>query len=734
MIKKITKNKILMAFILSALLGTLIILPNIIINKGIYSLTKDFNYQQIPFGKIMNYLIKNGEIYWTWNNDLGSNFIGTFSFYNLFSPYNLISFIFPENIYEYIIGPIYILKYAVSGLTSYLYLKRYVKNKNYALVGSLLYTFSGYMLTNTLFYHFHDVVSFFPLLLYSLDELIYNNKKNKFTLSIALCAFTNWFFFIGECVFLILYFLVKTFTKDYKITKEKLLTIIIEGTIGCALASIVLIPSALFTLGNTRLTNNWSIIEMLFYPPVNYIEIIRAIIFPSEVMNIRGILTNYNYKSIELYLPIIGITLAFSYFIKNKKKWESILMIILTTFMFIPLLNSSFILFQNNYYARWFFMPTLILSLMSIKALDKKESITPGIKATITLLLTFIIMLIIYKIFGNIIKDLPYFIMMITFMLINLILTNIIIKKENNTKLLIIAIFIFITIWGNFNVYYYKEKNINTKDMYYTYLKSNELLNIEPNTRTNSTSTCDYNYGYMLKNNNIRTFNSNINSSTFEFYKTTDKERKVKTKISVKNKKLNDFLGVKYIISCNNEDLTKYGYTLYETQEPYRIYKNNEYMQFGFGINEFITEEEYKKMKKEDRISILNKKAVLTSEQIEKYKTLIGKKATYKKQEFEFTKNGFTSTIETTEETLAIYTIPYDKGWTAFINGKKVNIEKVDNGLIGIKINKGINNINFKYKTPGLKTGLIISNISLITFIIYIIINKKRGKKNELNK
>jgi len=722
MIKRVTKNKILMAFILSALLGSLIVLPNIIINKGIYSLTKDLNFQQIPFNKIMNDAIKNGEIYWTWYNDLGSNFIGTFSFYNLFSPFNILGFIFPSSIFAYLIGPLYILKYAISGLTSYLFLQRYVKNKNYALVGSLLYTFSGYTLTNILFFHFHDVIAFFPLLLYSLDSLIYDNKKGRFAISLALCAFTNWFFFISECVFLIIYFLVKVFTKEYKLTKQKFIELVIEGLIGVSLASLVLIPSALFTLGNTRLSGSWSIKKMLIYPFKDYIEIIRAFIFPSEVMSIRGILSKYNYQSIEIYLPIIGIVASSTYFIKNKKKWESILMLILCIFMFIPILNSSFILFQTTYYARWFFMPALILALMSIKSIENKENIKPGIKLSIILIVIFTITLLIFKINNKVIYNLPYFILTIIFMIINLILTYFILKSKNKIKLLIISIFIFITIWGNINVYYYKEKNIKTNDMYFEFLNSSEKIKLEKNTRSNSASSCDYNYGYILKTNNIRAFNSNINSTAFEFYQTVGKKRKVKTQIDIKNKELNDYLGVKYIISCDNEDLTKYGYKLYETKSPYTIYINNEYKEFGFPKNKFITEEEFNLIPKEKRINILYDTAVLTKEQIDKYKNLNGKQAEYNYNEFEFTKNGFKSTIDTNKETLAIYQIPYDKGWTATLNGTEVEIEKVDKGFIGIKLNSGINKIEFKYHTPGLNIGLIISSLSLISLIIYIIV------------
>ena len=87
--KKLTRNKALLAFLLSMLLGILMILPNIIVGKGIFALTGDLNYQQIPFNMVVNSSIKSGSFLWTWFNNLGSNFIGTFSFYNLFSPFNI---------------------------------------------------------------------------------------------------------------------------------------------------------------------------------------------------------------------------------------------------------------------------------------------------------------------------------------------------------------------------------------------------------------------------------------------------------------------------------------------------------------------------------------------------------------------------------------------------------------------------------------------------------------------
>lgn len=60
--------------------------------------------------------------------------------------------------------------------------------------------------------------------------------------------------------------------------------------------------------------------------------------------------------------------------------------------MFIPILNSSFFLFTTKYYARWFYMPSLILSLLSIKCIEENLSIKAGIITSFLSLLVMVLM------------------------------------------------------------------------------------------------------------------------------------------------------------------------------------------------------------------------------------------------------------------------------------------------------------------------------------------------------
>ena len=75
---------------------------------------------------------------------------------------------------------------------------------------------------------------------------------------------------------------------------------------------------------------------------------------------------------------------------------------------------------------------------------------------------------------------------------------------------------------------------------------------------------------------------------------------------------------------------------------------------------------------------------------------------------------------------MTIFTsIPYDKGWKVYANGKEVNTFKIGNSLLGFDLKSGKNNITLKYFPNNFDIGISISISSLILCITYIIYKKK---------
>lgn len=700
-------------------------LPITILEKGLFFIGSDFNLQQMIFGEVMNYSLKEGSYLWTWFNDLGSDFIGTFSFYNLFSPFNVFTYLFPARWYPYLCSFLTIVKFGVGGLTSYLFLKRYVKNKKLVLLGSLLYSFSGFQFTNMLF-HYYDSVVLFPLLLYALDNLVYDNRKGYFALTVSLLAFTNWFMFIGEVVFVVIYYIVKVICKSYVFDLKKFFNILLEGVLGTLLASVVLVPSLFFTISNPRISNSFTLSSSLKYSSlINYIEIFRAFFFPSEVMTPRAYLDTANYASVDLYLPFVGSVLAISYSISKKKSWISILMFTCIFFMLVPILNSSFFLFTTSYYARWFYMPTLVLALLSIKCIEENISIKSG---TIISFLSLGVMILSYFVLKyrypevEYIHDIKYLIMMISFMIINLVILILIYKSKNRLKYLFIFTILFVGIWSNYSIYKYRCNSLEYNKRYYNYIHSYKEIKFDDLVRTNSFTGCFSNQGLIFKNGNLLSFNTNMEGSAFEFYNSVDYQRLVSTSILV-DSPLNQFLSVKYFISCTDEE--KDDYKLYKDTKNYKIYLNDNYKEMGFVFNKYISNKEFLEKSTEEKYNIINSMIILDDEQITKYKDYYNGDVKVNSNKFKFINNGFISDIDVSKDTLVLYSVPYDKGWKAFNNGREVEIENVDNGMMAIKINKGMNNVKFTYYPRGLKLGLWLSIVSYIGLLIYCIKSKR---------
>ncbi|MDP3441363.1 MAG: YfhO family protein, partial [Ignavibacteria bacterium] len=85
--------------------------------------------------------------------------------------------------------------------------------------------------------------------------------------------------------------------------------------------------------------------------------------------------------------------------------------------------------------------------------------------------------------------------------------------------------------------------------------------------------------------------------------------------------------------------------------------------------------------------------------------------------------NSFSGSFSSDKEQWIVTSIAYDKNWKVFVNDKQVEVEKVNGGFIGFKVQSGVLKIQGTYFPEELKVGLIISIVSLI--IIFLTKNKR---------
>lgn len=372
------------AFI-SLVLGTLIIFPfmfrELFVNskRFIFLYYGDYNVQQVPFYRHCVEMVHNGNFGWDWNTDLGSNFMGSYSYYMLGSPFFWMLCLFPSSWTPYLMGPMFVIKYVAAAVIAYAFFKRFVKNKNYAVIGALLYSFCGFQIYNVFFNQFQEVVALFPLMLIGMEELVQNNRKGVFAIAVALNCMCNYFMFYGQVVFCLIYFFMRCLQKSYRITLKKFLLLAFESVLGVALGAIMFIPACLGVMGNFRLNYSFSDTKsMLIYLKNNetYIEryghILQSYFFPPDIPSRVNFFYGHTtrWSSNAAWLPVFGLAGVFAYIKTRLRSTIGWLIIVLMGFSLVPILNSAFYNFNSNYYARWIYMLVLVAIIATIIALE----------------------------------------------------------------------------------------------------------------------------------------------------------------------------------------------------------------------------------------------------------------------------------------------------------------------------------------------------------------------------
>jgi Predicted membrane protein len=95
-------------------------------------------------------------------------------------------------------------------------------------------------------------------------------------------------------------------------------------------------------------------------------------------------------------------------------------------------------------------------------------------------------------------------------------------------------------------------------------------------------------------------------------------------------------------------------------------------------------------------------------------------------------KNGLEASYHSKQSGDIFITVPYDKGWTAKLDGKKVDLKEAQTGFMKLSVPSGKHKITMKFIPQGYKTGLIAFLLGIFFFLIYdkdfskFIINSKK--------
>ncbi len=752
-------------FVFALVMAALVFLPYVIYDKGYFFYYGDFNVQQIPFYQLVHECIRTGDIGWNWYTDLGANFIGSYSFYNLFSPFFWLTIPFPTSFLPHLMAPLLVLKTACAALTSYIYLRRYVSSNYYACIGGLLYAFSGWAVYNIFFNHFHEPMIFFPLMLYALDELILNKRKGLFAVTVAINAVVNYWFFIGAAVFAILYFFFRATASDTRLSLGKIGTALFEGILGVALSAFALLPSVMALMGNPRtgldeLLTGWNFLS--YYQSQRYLGIIHAMFLPPDMPALPNFFNEHGaqWASLAAYLPLFGMAGVLAYLFTRKKDWLKKMLLLCFFLAMVPGLNSIFILFNHSYYARWFYMPLLLMSLATVTVLEAPEAhnLRRGVRwqAIVTFVIISAVAFIPVKgdngslTFG-IYKSAERFWVSASVALVALLLLVILtewyiehpkFKSMLAGGLALFCILYSITLMGEGRFTFSETDWIADVG-----LAGRDELEMDDSVfaRTDIFEGRD-NLGMFWHLPNIQAFHSVVPASIMEFYPKVGVKRDVSSKPETRFYALRSLLSVRWLFVGENQKPENQppmsGYSLRSTQLGYHLYENDNFLPMGFSYDYYIDTASLESVQTDDRSFLLmrglyleDEAAILRNSDIltplpydqfeafdyDHYTADVAARRTMTSDSFTRDKKGFTATTNFITGRLVFFSVPYEKGWSATVNGQPAIVEKANIGFMAVRVPPGAATIRFHYETPGLTYGIILTAAALLVLGAYLL-------------
>ena len=86
------------------------------------------------------------------------------------------------------------------------------------------------------------------------------------------------------------------------------------------------------------------------------------------------------------------------------------------------------------------------------------------------------------------------------------------------------------------------------------------------------------------------------------------------------------------------------------------------------------------------------------------------------------------------EDGLMFTSIPYDSGWTAYVDGKEADIQTVAGAFIALDLKAGAHTIEFKYFPRGLHAGILLTLAGWLVFSFLMNMKSIKDKKNSKKK
>ena len=89
-------------------------------------------------------------------------------------------------------------------------------------------------------------------------------------------------------------------------------------------------------------------------------------------------------------------------------------------------------------------------------------------------------------------------------------------------------------------------------------------------------------------------------------------------------------------------------------------------------------------------------------------------------------------TLNVNENGTLLTSIPYEKGWRVYVDGKKADTKEVMGAFLAANVDKGSHKIKFVYSPEGFVAGCILGVIAFVIFVLLCVFDYRKAKRRSV--
>jgi uncharacterized membrane protein YfhO len=732
------------------------------------------------------YIKANGIPTWTFSQGLGQNMFPLW-LGDIFS--NIVMLLFSKEKLPYTLAWIEVIKVLLNGWVFYKLLLELKLHKYAACIGAFLFAFSGYIILGGCWTIFSLEALYITLILYGFERWLNKGKWLWFVVGLTCMSFLQPFFLFPYAIFLAVYMPVRYFDvhdgvwNKFPVFFGKTLGL---AVLGVAISAYQLFPDLLQYIESPRVGGEAQLITKLKAQPIfgltdewlRFTTTFRA--FGSDMLGSGSAFQGWqNYLEAPLFycgiLCLVTFPQAFAGMDKRRRIAYGILAGIFALPIFFPFFRYSFWAYTGDYFRTYSLVVTLLLLLFTAKGLN--YIITEGRVNLIILGVTVAFLLFLLytpsdQFAPAINSGLRSFATMLIFVY-GILLYGLTTKAEfRNISRVALLVVCF------FEMIYFSSQTVNERDV----MTASELTDrVGYNDYTvdavRSIKQRDHSFYRINKDySSGMAIHQSINDAKVQGYYGSQ------SYFSFNQKNYIRFLGELNVLNPKDENATRWAmgvsgrpllfslvggkYWLVRRPETHvetfgydqigqygnvKVYQNRYALPLAFAYDTVLENDRFKTLSTFQKDLYLLKGCVVDSgdadllsygkafnmadtatpfsvEQYGRYVEVLRKDTLAITQ---FKESDIKGTINLSAPKILFFSIPYDEGWHATLNGAEAKIYRVNVGFVGVKVGAGKNDVELRFEPRYMMKGAMVSIIALLAFCGLLLLSAKKG--NEIN-